>query len=69
MLDASPVKKPFFFSKEKLRRVIRYLDFRDSKVRATKSASQDEDEILEASGNQLLASSYQQDVYLFDVIT
>jgi len=36
-------------NKEKLRRVIRYLDFRDSKVRTAKSASQDEDEVLEAS--------------------
>ncbi|XP_065057077.1 transcription initiation protein SPT3 homolog [Rhopilema esculentum] len=36
-------------NKEKLRRVIRYLDFRDSKIRATKSASQDEDEVLESA--------------------
>ena len=35
--------------------MIRYLDFRDSKVRAAKSASQDEDEVLEASGTDYQA--------------
>ena len=38
--------------------MIRYLDFRDSKIRATKSASQDEDEVLESAGNLLFSSLF-----------
>eukprot|EP00794_Sanderia_malayensis_P000383 gene383-1016_t len=38
--------------KDKLRRVIRYLDFRDSKLRTQKSVSQDEDEALESSSGE-----------------
>lgn len=38
--------------KDKLRRVIRYLDFRDSKLRTQKSVTQEEDEVMEISSGE-----------------
>ena len=38
------------FFQEKLKRLIKYLNFKDMKSKSQKQASQDDDEVLEASG-------------------